>query len=458
MYRGKIKRVHFVGIGGTGMSGIAEVLHNLGYEVSGSDLKPTRTTMRLESLGCRVHYGHDRRHVEGVDVVVVSSAVPADNPEVQEALRTGIPVIPRAEMLAELMRMKYGIAIAGSHGKTTTTSMVAQVLAQGGLDPTAVIGGRVKGIGCGARLGTGEFLVVEADESDGTFMKLSPTIVVVTNVDPEHLNFYGTFDALKEAFVQFCNMVPFYGAAILCWDHPVVREIGPLVRRRTVPYGLGEGAVVRGEIEERGAWESTFLVRVGERPLGRVRLRVPGIHNVQNALAAVACGLELDIPFGAIREALEAFDGVERRLEAKGEVKGVMVVDDYAHHPSEIRATLEAVRGLGRRVVAVFQPHRYTRLRDLFWEFVSCFDGADLVFLTEVYPAGEPPIEGVSGLALYRAMRGRRDGVHYVPEREEIPRRLLPHLRGGEVVLTLGAGNIWETADEILEALDSWEG
>lgn len=458
MYRGKIKRIHFVGIGGTGMSGIAEVLHNLGYEVSGSDLRPNKATLRLESLGCRVHYGHDRRYVEGVDVVVYSSAVPADNPEIQEAFKRQIPVIPRAEMLAELMRMKYGIAVAGSHGKTTTTSMVAQVLAQGGLDPTAVIGGRVKGIGCGARLGTGEFLVAEADESDGTFMKLSPTIVVVTNIDPEHLNFYGTFENLKGAFLEFCNKIPFYGAAILCWDHPVVREIMALVRRRTVSYGLGEGASIRAVIEEKGKWETLFEIKVKGKALGRIRLRVPGVHNVQNALAAVACGLELDIPFSAIKEALEGFDGVERRLEKKGEVKGILIIDDYAHHPSEIRATLEAVKGLGRKVVAVFQPHRYTRLRDLFGDFLQCFEDADLLFLTEVYPAGEPPIEGISGLALYKALKERHREVHYVPDREDIPRHLLPHLRGGEVILTLGAGNISETAEEILEALGGWKG
>ncbi|RLA85452.1 MAG: UDP-N-acetylmuramate--L-alanine ligase, partial [Deltaproteobacteria bacterium] len=334
MYRGKIRQIHFVGIGGSGMSGIAEVLHNLGYRITGSDLRPNKATRRLETLGCQVFYGHNPRYVNGADVVVVSSAVPSDNPEVQEALRRKIPVIPRAEMLAELMRMKYGIAVAGSHGKTTTTSMIAQVLAHGGLDPTAVIGGRVKGIGCGARLGTGEFLVAEADESDGSFMKLTPTIVIITNIDPEHLNFYGSFKRLKEAFCEFANKIPFYGTAILCWDHPTVREIIPRVKRRVISYGITEGANIRGIIEQMGGWESTFRVHLGGETLGRVRLRVPGEHNVQNALAAIACGLELGLEFGVIKEALEGFGGVERRLENKGEVKGVLVIDDYAHHPT----------------------------------------------------------------------------------------------------------------------------
>ncbi len=454
MYRGKIRQIHFVGIGGSGMSGIAEVLHNLGYRITGSDLRPNKATRRLEALGCQVFYGHNPRYVDGADVVVVSSAVPSDNPEVQEALRRKIPVIPRAEMLAELMRMKYGIAVAGSHGKTTTTSMVAQVLAHGGLDPTAVIGGRVKGIGCGARLGTGEFLVAEADESDGSFMKLTPTIVIITNIDPEHLNFYGNFKRLKEAFCEFANKIPFYGTAILCWDHPTVREIIPRVKRRVISYGITEGANIRGIIERMEGWESTFRVQLGDGVLGRVKLRVPGEHNVQNALAAIACGLELGLEFEVIREALEGFGGVERRLENKGEVRGVLVIDDYAHHPTEIRTTLKAVRPLGRRVVAVFQPHRYTRLRDLFEEFLTCFDDADLLFITEIYPAGEDPIEGISGRRLYEAIRERMgEKVFFVPERKGIPEEIRRYLKEGDLVITLGAGNIWEVSEEILQLL-----
>jgi UDP-N-acetylmuramate--alanine ligase len=455
VYRGKIKQVHFVGIGGSGMSGIAEVLHNLGYRVTGSDLKPNKATRRLEELGCKVFYGHDPRYVEGADVVVVSSAVPFTNPEVQEALKRGIPVIPRAEMLAELMRMKYGIAVAGSHGKTTTTSMIAQVLAHGGFDPTAVIGGRVKGIGGGARLGAGEFLVAEADESDGSFLSLIPTIVVITNIDREHVNFYGTFERLKEAFVQFANKVPFYGVSILCWDHPVVREVIPLIKKRKITYGLSDESQVKGVVIEKKQWMIMFRVYVEGKALGEIRLKVPGDHNVQNALAALACGLELGIPFEVVKEALEDFKGVERRLEIKGEAQGIMVVDDYAHHPEEIKASLKALSQLGRRIIAVFQPHRYTRLKDLFTEFTECFDGVALLILTEVYPAGEEPIEGVSGLRLYERLKEKvGDRVLYVEEREKIPQFILPILKEGDVVVTLGAGNISEVSEELVRLLE----
>jgi len=454
MYRGKIKQVHFVGIGGSGMSGIAEVLHNLGYRVTGSDLRPNKATERLEELGCKVSYGHDPRYIEGADVVVVSSAVPFTNPEVQEALKRGIPVIPRAEMLSELMRMKYGIAVAGSHGKTTTTSMIAQVLAYGGFDPTAVIGGRVKGIGGGARLGAGEFLVAEADESDGSFLSLIPTIVVITNIDREHINFYGTFERLKDAFIHFANKVPFYGVSILCWDHPVVRDIMPFIKKRKITYGLLNEAQVKGMVIEKKPWTVAFRVYVETRELGEIRLRIPGEHNVQNALAALACGLELGIPFEAIKEALEEFKGVERRLELKGEVQGIMVVDDYAHHPEEIKTSLKALKELGRRIIAVFQPHRYTRLKDLFMEFTQCFDGVALLILTEVYPAGEEPIEGVSGLRLYEMLKEKvGNKVLYVEERERIPQLVLPILKEGDVVVTLGAGNISEVSEELVRLL-----
>ncbi len=454
MYRGKIKQIHFVGIGGAGMSGIAEVLLNLGYRITGSDLRRNKATQRLQQLGCRISYGHAPENVRGADVVVVSSAVPFSNPEVQEAHRLRIPVIPRAEMLAELMRMKYGIAVAGSHGKTTTTSMIAVVLAHGGLDPTAVIGGRLKSIGGGARLGTGEFLVAEADESDGTFLKLTPAIAVITNVDPEHLDHYGTFDRLKETFCEFANKVPFYGRVVLCLDHPTVRELLPRIKRRTLTYGLSEGAEVRGRVESVGGWQSRFTVFGWGQELGQIDLRVPGVHNVQNALAAIACALELEIPFERIKEALEGFSGVERRLERKGEVYGITVMDDYAHHPAEIQATLRTVRGLSSRVVAVFQPHRFTRVRDLFQEFLVSFDDADLLFLTEIYPAGEQPIDGISGKALYEAMRERLgEKVRYVADRKKIPEEVLPVLRRGDVLITLGAGNIYETAEEILDAL-----
>jgi len=357
-------------------------------------------------------------------------------------------------MLAELMRVKYGVAVAGAHGKTTTTSMIAAVLAQGGLDPTVVIGGRLKGLGGGARLGEGDFMVAEADESDGSFLRLSPTVAVVTNIDREHIDFYGDMDHLREAFLEFMNKVPFYGSAILSMDDEHLQELMPHLRKRYITYGLSSQADVRAEEVERGRWEVSFSVTFREEGLGRIRLPLPGIHNVYNALAAVACGLELEIPFPLIEEALSSFSGVERRFQRKGEVEGVLVIDDYAHHPTEIKATLATARNLGRRVIALFQPHRYSRVKDLFEEFLTAFYDADLLFVTEIYPAGEEPVEGVNAEGLYRGIKehGHRK-VQFVPEKERLVSTLLPILSPGDVVITLGAGNIYEVAEELLAEL-----
>ncbi|MFN3476273.1 MAG: UDP-N-acetylmuramate--L-alanine ligase [Candidatus Methylomirabilales bacterium] len=448
----RIQRIHFVGIGGIGMSGLAEVLHNLGYLVTGSDLKASEITRHLESLGIKVTIGHHPRNVEGAHVVVRSSAVSLENVEIAEAKRRSIPIIPRAEMLAELMRVKYGVAVAGTHGKTTTTSMVAVVLAKGGLDPTMVIGGKVHALGTNAKLGKGEFLVAEADESDGSFLKLSPTIAVVTTIDAEHLDYYRDLDHIKETFLAFINKVPFYGASILCFDQEHIYDLLPRVEKRVVGYGLFRPADLSArEITLKGMG-SEFQVLLKGKPLGWLRLQVPGLHNVSNALAATAVGLELEVPFPLIREALEEFSGVARRFQVKGTIGDVMVVDDYAHHPAEIVATLQAAKGFGRRVVVVFQPHRYTRTRALLQEFFPTFELADVLIITELYPAGEPPIPGVSGRQIAEGVkRHGHPHITFVPEKEAIPDLLLEIVRPGDLVLTMGAGDIWKIADEFLK-------
>ncbi len=452
----RIKHIHLVGIGGIGMSGIAEVLLTLGYRVSGSDLKASETTRRLAALGGVIRIGHHESNLaETVDVVVVSSAVRPTNPEVVAARARQIPVIPRAEMLAELMRLKYGVAIAGSHGKTTTTSMVAAVLAHGGFDPTVVIGGKVNSLGSNARLGQGEFMVVEADESDGSFLKLSPTIAVVTNIDPEHLDHYGDLAALKGAFLDFVNKVPFYGLAVVCLDHENLQSLLPRIERRYRTYGLSTQAELRADGLAFEGPRTAFDVHVHGRRLGRVTLQVPGVHNALNALAAVGVGLELELSWPLIREALEGFTGVQRRFQVKGEVGGVLVVDDYGHHPAEIRATLAAARrGFGRRTVVAFQPHRYTRTRDCFDDFLTAFNQSDVLIGTEIYPAGEEPIEGVSGERLFAAIRahGHRD-VTFVPTRAALLEALLARIEPGDLVLTLGAGDITQVSDALVEAL-----
>ena len=454
MFR-EAQHIHFVGIGGIGMSGIAEVLLNLGFKVSGSDLKRSEATRRLEGLGGTVLYGHDEGNLGNADVVVVSSAVKPDNPEVVEAHRRLIPVIPRAEMLAELMRLKKGIAIAGTHGKTTTTSMVATVLSRAGIDPTVVIGGRLNSIGSNARLGQGEYMVAEADESDGSFLYLSPLVSVVTNIDPEHLDHYGDMDRMMDAYLDFMNKVPFYGLSVLCMDSRNIQLLLPKVRKRSVTFGMTPQADFQAvDVEFNGA-ETSFSVRYREKPLGRIRIGMPGLHNVYNALACTTTAMELDIPFAAVREALEGFSGIQRRFQLKGEVGGIMVVDDYGHHPEEIKATLRGAKeGWDRRVIAVFQPHRYTRTRDLFDDFVTAFNEADAVVLTDIYPAGEEPIEGVSARRLFEAIdrHGHKD-VSYIPDRMEIPAFLCGKAGRGDMVITLGAGNIWEVGDAILAAL-----
>ena len=453
MFRGKVRRVHFVGIGGTGMNGIAEVLINLGFDVTGSDLREGPAVARLRGLGATVSVGHASENVESADVVVKSTAVGIDNVEVQEAIRLHIPVIRRAEMLAELMRMKYGVAVAGTHGKTTTTSMLATVLGEAGLDPTVVIGGKLNAIGSNARMGTGDFLVAEADESDGSFMVLSPTVAVITNIDPEHLDHYGDFENLKRTFVEFANKVPFFGFAVVCVDHPVVQEILPKLRRRVVTYGLSRQADLRaGDLLTNGL-TTGFSVLRGEDELGRVQLSMPGEHNVLNALAAITTALELDIPFEDVVRGIDAFEGVQRRFTVRAEVAGVLIVDDYGHHPVEIRATLEGARAgfPGRRIVAVFQPHRYTRVRDLYADFCRAFNAADHVVVTPIYAAGEKPLE-LPDIATGLVAHGHRS-VRTVSDLEEAVRHLGSFVSAGDVVITLGAGNVNRVCEDLARGL-----
>ena len=452
---GKIRKIHFIGIGGIGMSGIAEVLINLGYQVSGSDLRESEITTRLSGLGGTITYGHRRENLAEVDVVVTSTAVRADNPEVLEAHRRLIPVIPRAEMLAELMRMKYGIAIAGTHGKTTTTSMVATILTHAGIDPTAVIGGRLDIFDSNAKLGQGKFLVAEADESDGSFLKLSPTIAVVTNIDADHLDYYRDLDQIRETFIDFINKVPFYGLAVLCLDDPNIQSLIPRVRKRMVTYGLSSQADFSATAIEHNAERTAFTVHYRGKTLGRLGFRMPGRHNVLNALAAVAVGMELDLSFAAIADGFKDFGGVGRRFQVKGEVDGVMVVDDYGHHPAEIKATLAAARsGWQRRVVTVFQPHRYSRTKALFDDFVTAFYQADLLAVMDVYAAGEDPIPGVSARDLAAGISGHgHRACVYAADRDAVIQHLRGTVRPGDMVITLGAGNVWQVGEDFLAEL-----
>lgn len=449
-------RIHFVGIGGVGMSGIAEVLLTLGHRVSGSDIVETAASRRLAALGARITYGHDAAAIdEGLSVVVISSAVKYSNPEVLRARELRIPVIPRAEMLAELMRMKSGIAVAGTHGKTTTTSLVATILARAGLDPTVVIGGKVHGIGSNAQLGKGEILVAEADESDGTFLMLSPTIAVVTNIEPEHLDHYGDMERVKSAYLEFMNRIPFFGAAIVCLDDVTIRSLLPHIRKRVITYGTAPDAdFVARDIVVHGM-ETRVAIDRGGSPWGELTVRLPGRHQALNAVAAVAVATELDVAFETAAAALAEFGGIHRRFEVCGEASGIMVVSDYGHHPTEIRATLAAAReAFNRRIVVLFQPHRFTRLRDLFTEFLDAFDHADKLYLTDVYPAGEDPIEGVNGELLHFALkrRGHLD-VSYVPDWQRLVPVVQPDLRAGDLVIVLGAGNIHDVGEEMVRSL-----
>jgi UDP-N-acetylmuramate--alanine ligase len=452
----KKHHVHFVGIGGIGMSGIAEVLLNMGYTVTGSDLSESETTRRLSRLGAGIVQGHDPANVTpNMDVVVISSAVKMSNAEVVHSRELRIPVIPRAEMLAELMRMKYGVAVAGTHGKTTTTSFIAEILAHAGLDPTVVIGGKLRALGTNARLGQGKLLVAEADESDGSFLMLSPTLAVVTNIDPEHLDHFGTIDRIEEAFLAFIHRVPFYGRAILCLDHPRVRALVPNLRKPYVTYGTCPDADwVASQVSVEGL-VTRFEVRHGNTSYGPVSLKMPGRHYALNALAAAIAAVEVGVPFPTVREALAQYGGIHRRFEVLGEAGNILVVDDYGHHPEEIRATLRAAReGFDRRLVVAFQPHRFTRTRDLFNEFLSAFDDAELLFLTEIYAAGEEPIDGISGEALYQALRKRGHlDVHFRAARTALAASVFEALRPGDLLLVLGAGDIYRVGEGILQKL-----
>lgn len=437
------------------MSGIAEVLLSLGYEVSGSDLKAGDITRRLDGLGARTYAGHRADNITRADVVVYSSAVTPDNPEIVAARAAGVPVIPRAEMLAELMRLKYGIAIAGSHGKTTTTSLVATVLSAAGNDPTVVIGGKLNAIGTNARAGTGELLVAEADESDGSFLKLTPTIAVITNIDPEHLDHHGSYEALKKAFVEFAQRVPFYGLAVMCLDHPSVQEILPRIDRRHVTYGTNPQAdYVASDPIFKGTTTNFRVTRRGD-DLGRFEVRVPGHHNMLNCLAVIAVADELDIAHDVTRQALATFQGVQRRFTIVGEARGITLVDDYGHHPAEVEATLRAAKaGFGRRVIAAFQPHRYTRTRDLFHEFTRAFNLADVLVVTEVYAAGETPIAGATGERLADAIRrhGHRHVV-FEGDKHKVVDRLEALAQPGDMVIALGAGDINQSVRALLARL-----
>jgi len=451
----KTGHLHFVGVGGIGMSGIAEVLLNLGYRVSGSDLVSSDTTERLKKLGVKTYVGHDPENISGADVVVVSSAVRADNPEIIAARQNAIPVVQRATMLNELMRMKYGVALAGSHGKTTTTSMVAAVMAHAGFDPTVIIGGKLDSLGTNARLGEGDYLVAEADESDGSFLHLSPTIAVVTNIDVEHMDYYGTFEALKNAFRLFLEKVPFYGRAVLCIDDEEVAGLLPELDRPYVTYGLTtQASVMAADIEQSGFKTSYTAFSRGDE-LGTITLKVPGLYNAYNSLAAIAVGLELEIPFIDIATALEGFEGVQRRFQLIGEAGGVSVYDDYGHHPTEIRATLAAAReGWDGRVVAIFQPHRYSRTRDLLAEFGTAFYNADEVLVCDIYAAGEDEIEGLTGRKIAETITAHgHHSSRYVGSRDAAVEAAADMLSPGDLVVTLGAGDIWQTARAIVENL-----
>ncbi|WP_428268810.1 UDP-N-acetylmuramate--L-alanine ligase [Haliangium sp.] len=458
MFRKSDIKVHFVGIGGMGMCGIAEVLINMGYQVSGSDVQETAITRHLSSIGAVITYGHRAENLDRVDVVVVSSAIKGYNPEVEAARAQMIPVIPRAEMLGELMRMKTGVAVAGSHGKTTTTTMIASVLMAAGKDPTAVIGGRVNALGlANARWGKSEYLVAEADESDGSFLTLTPTFAVITNLDPEHLDHYGTYDNVRKAFVDFVNRLPFYGLAAVCLDNTGVQSVLPQLQKRFVTYGMAAQATYRARNVRHDGLVTRYMAWRRAEELGEITLPMPGQHNVLNSLAVLAICDALDIPFATVAEALASFQGIQRRFTVRGEVDGITVVDDFGHHPAEVRTTLSGARGAfpGRRIIAAFQPHRYTRTRDQFQEFARSFYDADQVILCDVFAAGEKPIEGATSDALARAVANSgHENVTYVPKRAEIAARLAGELRTGDIVITLGAGDIQLTCNELIELLE----
>jgi UDP-N-acetylmuramate--alanine ligase len=454
---GKVKHIHLVGIGGIGMSGIAELLINLGYSISGSDIKRSEVTEHLSGLGGKIFFGHRPQNVDGADVVVFSSAVKDDNSEIVEARERSVPVIPRAEMLAELMRLKYGIAVAGAHGKTTTTSMIASILTRGGLDPTVVIGGRLNiWGGSNARLGNSDFLVAEADESDGSFLALSPSMAVITNIDYEHMDFYRSMNDLRRTFVDFVNKIPFYGRAILCLDDKEVQGLIPKLRKSYLTYGLNPQADIRASEISKEELNTSFVVTFKNRLAGTITICIPGDHNVLNALAAVGVGLELDIDFEYIMEGLKNLGGLKRRFEIKDERGGIIFLDDYGHHPTEIVATISTAKECwpDRRLVVVFQPHRYTRTRDLYDKFVTSFNQADFLIITPIYGAGEEPIPGVDSRFLYQGIKdhGHR-AVNFCSSKEDIISLLLNEIEEGDLVLTLGAGDIHLVGTELLKRI-----
>jgi UDP-N-acetylmuramate--alanine ligase len=457
VFLGRTKRIHFVGVGGIGMSGIAEVLLNLGFEVSGSDMKASELTTRLSSMGAAIWTSHAGANVAGADVVVYSSAVTQDNAELTEARRQGIPTIPRGEMLAELMRLKYAVTVGGAHGKTSTTSLVAAVLAQGGLDPTVIVGGKVRALSSNARLGASRYVVAEADESDGQFVNLPSSVAIITNIDLEHLDYYPNLTAIEDAFQMYANRVPFYGAVILCADDARTMHLAPRIVRRKVTYSLGGRADIQGRVLERGAGWTRFSVADGRGPLGEVTLHIPGDHYARNALAAVAAGLWLDVPFDQIRAGLESWQGVGRRFEVKGEAGGVLVVDDYGHHPTEVAATIQAaLSSYRRRLFVLFQPHRFTRTQALLAEFGPCFDGAHRVFVTDIYPAGEKPIPGVgTGAIVERVQKEGRAEIEQVKTYEDGVRRIAESVRAGDMVITMGAGDVTKAGDALLAQLNA---
>ncbi|MGD1046089.1 MAG: UDP-N-acetylmuramate--L-alanine ligase [Bacteroidota bacterium] len=455
-----IRKLHFIGIGGIGMSGIAEILLDQGFKVSGSDRALSEVTERLQNLGAITFEGHRASNIANdVDTVVYSSAVQPDNPEILEAQRRKIPIVRRAEMLAEVMRLKYGIGIAGTHGKTTTTSMTSLVLMEGGLDPTVIVGGKLSGLGgTNARLGRGEFIVVEADEFDRSFLSISPTIAVLTTLETDHLDCYRDLEDIKSAFIQFANKVPFYGFIVLCLDEPALLDVMPnLSKKKIITYGLNSQADVQAVDIRHKDNTTTFALLHGNKELGIITLQVPGKHNVQNSLGAIAVGLELGVPFEKIKSGIEKFTGVYRRWEKKGEVNGIAVYDDYAHHPTECRATLSGVKaGWRRRVVCVFQPHLYSRTRDFYEDFGKSFLLSDVLVVTDVYPAREEPIQGVSGELIVNAAKqfGHKD-VHYVSDKKQVPAFLKSIVRSGDIIITMGAGDIWKYGEEFLKQVKS---
>jgi UDP-N-acetylmuramate--alanine ligase len=463
VFLGRTKKIHFVGIGGIGMSGIAELLLNYGFNVTGSDLKESENTRRLSELGAEISVGHHGGNVAGADVVVYSSAVDETNPEIATALASDIPVIPRAEMLGELMRLKFAVTVAGSHGKTSTTSLVASVMAHGGMDPTVIVGGKLKSAHSNALLGTGRYLVAEADESDGSFVRLPSSIAVITNIDEEHLDFYGDLKSLKHAFAVYANYVPFYGAVILCADDENTRAIMPDINRRKITYSLGgpapapgpANADLRGTIIAREGQGTRFSVEYMDEPLGEITLGIPGTHYVSNALAACVVGMEMRIPFYAIKKGLEDCEGVGRRFEVKGTEAGVIVVDDYGHHPTEIAATVNAaIANYGRPLLVMFQPHRYSRTQAVADAFTSCFEGAEAVFVTDIYPAGEQPIPGIDAqMIIERIESGGRTRAVHAASFDSMTDDVLSRVRDGHMVITMGAGDIYKAGEMLLDKL-----